>query len=102
MPITTAPSPPALSMICLAGVTRARRTLSMPVFSSSLIGFRLASDGDGAQEGNAAAGQDTFFTGRTGCVERIFDAILLLLHLDLGRAAGADEFNQLRETDGPP
>jgi hypothetical protein len=32
----------------------------------------------------------------------IFDAILLLLHLDLGRAAGADEFNQLRETDGPP
>jgi hypothetical protein len=102
MPITTAPSPPALSMICFAGVTRARRTLSMRAFSSSLIGFRLASDGDGAQEGNAAAGQDTFFTGRTGCVERIFDAILLLLHLDLGRAAGADEFNQLRETDGPP
>ena len=35
-----------------------------------------------------------------GGVERNFDAIIL--HLDLGRATDADEFNQLRETDGPP
>jgi hypothetical protein len=33
------------------------------------------------------AGQDAFFNGHTGCV---------------GRAADADEVNQLRETDGPP
>jgi len=26
----------------------------------------------------------------------------IILHLDLGRATDADEFNQLRETDGPP
>jgi hypothetical protein len=32
----------------------------------------------------------------------ICDAILLFLHLNLGRATDADEVNQLRETDGPP
>ena len=44
-------------------------------------------------------GKDALFNGRPGC---ICDAILLFLHLNLGRATDADEVNQLRETDGPP
>src|SRR6476659_1878236 len=46
--------------------------------------------------GHAAAGEDAFFDGRAGCVQRVFDAGLLLLHLALGRGADVD----LRHTAG--
>ena len=42
-------------------------------------------DGNGA--GDAAAGDDAFFYGRAGGVERVFDAGLLFLHLRFGRGA---------------
>jgi hypothetical protein len=48
---------------------------------------KLASDGMPSKRAMPPAGQDALFNGRTGCV---------------GRVADADEFNQLRETDGPP
>ena len=45
---------------------------------------------DGAQQGDAAAGRDSFLNGRAGGVQRVVDAILLFLDLDLGRSADAD------------
>src|SRR5206468_1721620 len=44
----------------------------------------------GAEQRDAAAGNDAFLHSRTGGVEGVFDAVLLLLDLDLGRAADAD------------
>ncbi len=44
----------------------------------------------GPQQGDAAAGEDAFFDGRTGGVQGVFDAGLLLLHLALGRGADVD------------
>ena len=46
---------------------------------------------DGAEQGDAAAGDDAFFHGRTGGVEGVFDACLLLLHLGLGGRADVDD-----------
>src|SRR6056297_2740430 len=51
----------------------------------------------GTQECGAATGDDTFLDRRTGGVEGIVDAVLLLLHLDLGGAADADHCNAARE-----
>src|SRR4029078_374691 len=42
-------------------------------------------------------GNDTLYDGRTGRVEGVIDAVLLLLHLDLGRAANADNRDAARE-----
>ncbi len=44
-----------------------------------------------AQERHAAAGDDAFLDGRTGRVQRVFHAGLLLLHLGLGRGADIDD-----------
>src|SRR5262249_2139831 len=44
----------------------------------------------GAQQCDTAAGHDAFLDRGAGGVERILDAVLLLLHLDLGGAADAD------------
>src|SRR5579883_3475445 len=52
------------------------------------------------KERDAAAGDDAFLDRGAGRVHRVFDAILALLHLDLGRAADADHRNtagQLRQ-----
>ncbi len=38
-----------------------------------------------ADQRDAAAGDDAFLDRRTGRVQRVFDAGLLFLHLDLGR-----------------
>src|SRR5712691_27481 len=43
-----------------------------------------------AQQRNAAARQDTFLDRRAGCMHGVIDAVLALLHLDLGRAADAE------------
>ncbi len=45
----------------------------------------------GAQQRDAAAWHDAFLNRRTGRVERVLDPVLLLLHLDLGRTADADD-----------
>ena len=44
----------------------------------------------GAEQGDAAAGQDAFFDGRAGGVEGVFDAGLLFLHLAFGGGADVD------------
>ena len=53
------------------------------------------------QQRHAAAGNDAFLNRRLGRVERVVDAILLLLHFDFRRAADADDRNaagELRQT----
>jgi hypothetical protein len=44
----------------------------------------------GAEERDAATGEDALFDGGAGGVQRVLDAGLLLLHLDLGRGADVD------------
>ena len=44
----------------------------------------------GAQQGDAAAGQNAFFDGCAGGVQGVFDAGLLFLHFALGRGADVD------------
>src|SRR5215204_2324446 len=51
----------------------------------------------GAQQRHAAARHDAFLDSRAGGVEGVVDAVLLLLHLDLGRAADADHRDAARE-----
>ena len=69
----------------------------MPACSSA---FSLLSFDDsrlGAQQRHAAAGHHAFFNRRAGGVERVVHAVLLLLDLDLGRAADADHRDAARE-----
>src|SRR5205814_9374567 len=42
-------------------------------------------------QGDAATGDDAFLDGRAGRMERVLDAGLLLLHLDLGGRADLDD-----------
>src|ERR1700693_2268839 len=51
----------------------------------------------GAQQGDATARHDAFFTRRTGRMHRVINAILALPHLDFGRAADADPPDAARE-----
>ena len=44
-----------------------------------------------AEQRDAAAGDDALFDGRARRVQRVLDAGLLLLHLDLGRRADLDD-----------
>src|SRR3984893_13073686 len=55
----------------------------------------------GAQQRDATAWQDAFLDSRTGRVHGIIDAILALLHLDLRRAADADNRGAAREFGEP-
>src|SRR6266436_5958092 len=52
---------------------------------------------DGAQQRDAAARQNAFLDRGAGCVHRVVNAILALLHLDLGGAADADHRDAARE-----
>jgi hypothetical protein len=58
-----------------------------------LVAFELEGfDGlDGAEEGNATAGNDTLFNGRAGRMESVFDAGLLFLHLGFRGGADVDD-----------
>ena len=47
--------------------------------------------GEGAHQGDAAAGDDAFLDRRTGGVQGVLDAGLLLLHLDLGGGTDLDD-----------
>src|SRR6266508_1810329 len=55
----------------------------------------------GAQECDAAAWQDAFLDCGAGRVHRVVDAILALLHLDLGGPADADHCNAAGELRQP-
>src|SRR5215208_6624675 len=57
----------------------------------------LADRGFGTKQSDAAARHDAFFHGRSRRMHRIVDAVLLLLHLDLGRTADADHRDAARE-----
>src|SRR6266436_5056405 len=52
---------------------------------------------DGAKQRDAAARQNAFLDRGAGCVHRVVNAILALLHLDLGGAADADHRDAARE-----
>src|SRR5262249_33991954 len=49
------------------------------------------------EQRNAAARNNAFLDRRTGGVEGVIDAVLLLLHFDFGRAADADHRDAARE-----
>src|SRR5262249_19722133 len=55
----------------------------------------------GAQQRHAAAGHDAFLHRGAGRVQRVLDAVLLLLDLDLGRAANLDHGDAARELGEP-
>ena len=54
-------------------------------------GLSVVDGGLGADQGDAAAGDDAFFDGRAGGVQGVFDAGLLLLHLGLGGGTDVDD-----------
>ena len=62
----------------------------MPTFWSSFAPSSFVERLLRADQRNAAARDHAFFNGRTGRVQRVFDAGLLFLHLDLGRSADLD------------
>ena len=97
----TEPSSPALMAIWRAGADNALRTISMPCFWSSLPVRTFLSGIDGAQQRDAAARQDAFLDRGAGRVHRVVDAILALLHLDLGGAADADHRDAAGELGQP-
>ncbi len=62
----------------------------MPVAWSSFEPSSLSSAFCARISAHAAAGHDAFLDGGTGRVQRVFDAGLLLLHLDLGGCTDLD------------
>src|SRR6185437_1360515 len=62
-----------------------------------VVALQLGDRSLGAQQRDAAAGNDALFDRRAGGVERVVNAVLLLLDLDLGRAADADYRNAAGE-----
>ncbi len=62
----------------------------------------LGLDGLGSPEQrHAAAGNDAFLDRSAGRIQRVVDAVLLVLHLDLGRAADLDHRNTAGELGKP-
>jgi len=58
-----------------------------------VVAFEARNGGQGTHQGDTAAGHNAFLDGSTGSVQRVFDASLLLFHLDLGRSAHFDHGN---------
>ena len=73
----------------------------MPAWTSGLSDFSLLDRLLGAEQRDAAARNDAFLDRRAGGVEGVVDAVLLLLHLDLGRAADADHRDAAGELGQP-
>src|SRR5690606_29391437 len=66
-----------------------------------VIGLDIVQRLGRAQQRDAATGKNAFLHGRTGRMQGVVDAVLLLLDLDLGRTANADDGHaagQLGET----
>ena len=86
----TEPSRPALMTIWRNGSSSARLTMLTPTLHVAL-GLDLVDRFDGAQQRDAAAGDDAFLDGRLGGVHGVLDAGLLFLHLGLGGSADLDD-----------
>jgi hypothetical protein len=101
LPDTTAPSWPALAAIWRTGAVQ---RLADDVHAAGLVGIRALQAFErpwSRRAAGAAAGDDAFFHGSAGGVQRVVNAVLALLHLDLGRAADLDDGDaagQLGET----
>ena len=73
-----------------------------PIFSSpSSVLMSFVDRRSAAHQRNAAARDDALFDGRAGCVHRILDARLLLLHLGLGCSADLDDGNAANQLGQP-
>src|SRR5262249_20961878 len=72
-----------------------------PVLLVLVLGSETLERINRTEQWDAAARQDAFLDRRAGCVHRVIDAILSLLHLGLGRAADADYSNAARELGQP-
>ena len=79
-----------MNAIHLSGSSSALRTIAAPVASSPLS-LSLSIAGARPQQRYAAAGDHALLDRRTSCRERVLDAVLLLLELDLGGRADLDE-----------
>src|SRR5207244_408821 len=67
-----------------------------------VVGEALGLEAEGgAQEGNAAAGEDAFLVGGAGGVHGVLDAGLFLLHLALGGGADVDLGHPARQLGDP-
>ena len=74
-----------MSAICFSGAARDAEDDVDADFLVALGARAGLFDGFAATEqGHAAAGQNAFFDGRTGGVQGVFDAGLLLLHVGFG------------------
>ena len=75
-----------------AGASSAAHTVRAPVASSpSSASTTAATAVAAAQQGGAATGDDALLDGGTGGRQRVLDAVLLLLELDLGGRADLDD-----------
>src|SRR5690606_25804624 len=50
-----------------------------------------------AEQGNATTGNDAFFNGSAGCVQRVVDAVMALLVFHFGGTTDADDGNATGE-----
>ena len=87
---TTEPSKPALSAMVFIGSSSALRMMSTPIMLVA-VELELVERGQRVDERHAAAGDDALLDGRAGRLERVLDAVLLLLELDLGGRADLDD-----------
>ena len=82
LPTTIEPSTPAFSAIWRIGASSALQHDVDAGLHVGVVVRQLADRLLGAQQRDAAAGDDAFLDRRAGGVERVVDAVLLLLHLD--------------------
>ena len=87
---TTEPSRPAFSAIWRSGSSSARRTMRAGLLVVDADGVEVDRV-DGLQQRDAAAGHDALLERRAGRLQRVLDAVLLLLHLRLGGRADLDD-----------
>ena len=66
-----------------------------------VVGLQLGERLGGVEQRDAAAGDDAFLDRGAGRVHRVVDAVLALLHLDLGGAADADHRDAAGELGQP-
>ena len=90
LPTTIEPSTPEFSAIWRIGASSALQHDVDAGLDVGIVGAELVDRLLGAQQRDAAARHDAFLDRRAGGVQRVVDAVLLLLDLDLGRAADAD------------